>query len=279
MPLPATIEICQKDLFTAEDELKRKYDEITVRRLLRLREMYAWAVANPDAKDRQFVEVLVSRHRISQAAAYSALAIVKSMIPRIAEASRDYHRWRANEMLLETYQTAKKRKDTKTMERAASSYAKYNRVDIEDERAMPYDRIVVQPFTATDDPTVLGIKPIPNINEKIKEMLDKYRKETIDIEDIEFEEADLEEDELFGDGSAKPTVSPRRSSSGTCSACRALPEASSSPLSNTGSRTLCPGYSPHGSGGDSPKASIMSWGVVPRNGSRSPSPIRPTTNM
>ena len=40
MPLPATIEICQKDLFTAEDELKRKYDEITVRRLLRLREMY-----------------------------------------------------------------------------------------------------------------------------------------------------------------------------------------------------------------------------------------------
>ena len=115
MPLPATIEICQKDLFTAEDELKRKYDEITVRRLLRLREMYAWAVANPDAKDRQFVEVLVSRHRISQAAAYSDLAIVKSMIPRIAEASRDYHRWRANEMLLETYQTAKKRKDTKTM--------------------------------------------------------------------------------------------------------------------------------------------------------------------
>ena len=196
MPLPATIEICQKDLFTAEDELKRKYDEITVRRLLRLREMYAWAVANPDAKDRQFVEVLVSRHRISQAAAYSDLAIVKSMIPRIAEASRDYHRWRANEMLLETYQTAKKRKDTKTMERAASSYAKYNRVDIEDERAMPYDRIVVQPFTATDDPTVLGIKPIPNINEKIKEMLDKYRKETIDIEDIEFEEADLKEDEL-----------------------------------------------------------------------------------
>ena len=85
MPLPATIEICQKDLFTAEDELKRKYDEITVRRLLRLREMYAWAVANPDAKDRQFVEVLVSRHRISQAAAYSDLAIVKSMIPRIAE--------------------------------------------------------------------------------------------------------------------------------------------------------------------------------------------------
>lgn len=201
--MPNTLEICQRDLFTAEAELKKKYDDITVNRLLRLRDMYAWVVANPDAKDRQFVDTLMERYKVSQASAYSDLGIIKAMIPRITEASRDYHRWRANEMLLETYQMAKSLKDTKTMERAASSYAKYNKVDIEDERAMPYDQIVVQPFTATDDPSVLGIKPIPNINEKIKEMLDKYRKETIDIEDIEFEEADLEEEELFGDGNGE----------------------------------------------------------------------------
>ena len=96
---------------------------------------------------------------------------------------------------------AKKRKDTKTMERAASSYAKYNRIDLEDEQAVPYDLIVVQPFTATDDPSVLGIKPIPNIQEKIQKMIAKYRAETIDIEDVEYEEADLEEDVLFNDES------------------------------------------------------------------------------
>lgn len=125
------------------------------------------------------------------------------MIPRIAEASRDYHRWRANEMLLETYQTAKKRKDTKTMERRLPAMPNTTAWISRTSGPCRTTGIVVQPFTATDDPTVLGIKPIPNINEKIKEMLDKYRKETIDIEDIEFEEADLEEDELFGDGSAK----------------------------------------------------------------------------
>ena len=100
-------------------------------------------------------------------------------------------------MILETYQMAKKRKDTKTMEKAASSYAKYNRVDLEDEQAVPYDLIVVQPFTATDDPSVLGIKPIPHINERIQELLHKYQAENIDIEDVEFEEADLEESTLF----------------------------------------------------------------------------------
>ena len=83
------------------------------------------------------------------------------------------------------------------MEKAASSYAKFNRVDLEDEQVVPYDMIVVQPFTATDDPTVLGIKPIPNIREKIRTLLNKYRAENIDIEDIEYEEADLEEADLF----------------------------------------------------------------------------------
>lgn len=83
------------------------------------------------------------------------------------------------------------------MERAAASYAKYNRVDLEDEQTLPYELIVVQPFTATDDPTVLGIKPIPNIQQKISDMIAKYRAETLDIEDVEFEEADLEFDTLF----------------------------------------------------------------------------------
>jgi hypothetical protein len=100
-------------------------------------------------------------------------------------------------MILATYKMAEKRKDTKTMERAASSYAKHNRVDLEDEQAMPYDMIVPQPFTATDDPRVLGIEPIPNIQEKISAMIQKYRAETLDIEDVQFEEVDLELDTLF----------------------------------------------------------------------------------
>lgn len=83
------------------------------------------------------------------------------------------------------------------MEKAASSYAKFNRVDLEDEQAIPYDKIVVQPFTATDDPRVLGIEPIPNLKEKIRKMQEKYRRESMDIEDVSFEEADLEESELF----------------------------------------------------------------------------------
>ena len=129
--------------------------------------------------------------------AYRDLGVIKALLPHLAQASRDFHRYRYNEMILETYQMAKKRKDTKTMEKAASSYAKYNRVDLEDEQAVPYDLIVVQPFPATDDPSVLGIKPMLRLQERIQELLHKYQAENIDIEDIEYEEADLEENTLF----------------------------------------------------------------------------------
>ena len=199
MPVPATIDICRKDLFTAEEQMPEEYSPQQVQHILRIREMYTWLIANPDAKDREFVEEIISRHGIGRTTAYADLAIIKALLPVLASASRDFHRWRYNEMILETYQMAKKRKDTKTMEKAASSYAKYNRVDLEDEQAVPYELIVVQPFTPTDDPRVLGINPIPNLQKKIKEMVDFYRKETMDIEDVTFEEVDLMEDVLFID--------------------------------------------------------------------------------
>ena len=70
---------------------------------------------------------------------------------------------------------------------------------MEDETALPYHLIVVQPFTATDDPTVLGIKPIPNRQKFVEDLLSKYRAESADIDDVEYELADLEEDELWAD--------------------------------------------------------------------------------
>ena len=197
MPSPNTLDVCRVDLFTAKEDLEQRYPQVIVARVLRVREEYNWFISNPDAKDRQFIEFAVSRFSIVRSIAYNDLGIIKTLLPHLSQASRDFHRFRFNEMILETYQMAKKRKDTKTMEKAASSYAKFNRVDLEDEQAVPYDLIVVQPFTATNDPTVLGIKPIPRLQERIQELLHKYQAENIDIEDIEYEEADLEEQTLF----------------------------------------------------------------------------------
>ena len=197
MSNPSALDICRTDLFTKADELRQRFPPTVVEKVLRIREMYNWFISNPDASDREFAAEIMQRHGVAKSTAYADLAIVKSLLPLLATASRDFHRWRFNEMIMRTYKKAAAKGDTKTMERAASSYAKYNRVDLEDEQAVPYDMIVVQPFTATDDPSVLGIKPIPNIQQRIAKLIDKYRAESIDIQDVEFEEADLEFDQLF----------------------------------------------------------------------------------
>ena len=191
MPFPSVQDIVQVDFFTSEDVLREKYPDVSVERVLRLRGMYNWFVSNPESKDKEFVDECLSRYGVSKTLAYDDLRVIKSVLPHITQASRDYHRWKYNEMILETYQMAKKRKDTKTMERAATSYAKFNNVNVEDEQSVPYDLIVVQPFTATQDPSVLGIKPIPNIEQKISALIEKYRKESMDIDDIEYEEPDI----------------------------------------------------------------------------------------
>ena len=195
MPFPAVQDVVTTNFFTAEDELRKSLPAASVERVLRLRELYNWVISNPDCKDKEFVDVAIGRFGISKTLAYDDLKIIKSVLPNITQASRDYHRWKYNEMILETYQMAKKRKDTQTMERAATSYAKFNNVNVEDEQSVPYDMIVVQPFTATDDPTVLGIKPIPNIEKVISDMIEKYRAESLDIDDIEYEDADIVYDE------------------------------------------------------------------------------------
>lgn len=197
MPLPNIVELAKADLYTAKEELLKKYAQSQVDHLLRLRDMVTWNIANPDAKDRQFVDEVRTRYGLSLVTAYADLKIVKAILPNLSEASRDFHRWRYNEMILETYQMAKKRKDTKTMEKAATSYAKFNRIDIEDEQAVPYHMIVVQPFFPTTDPRVVGINLVPNIDERIRRLTRELSDSHPDTENIEYEEADLPLDEIF----------------------------------------------------------------------------------
>ena len=112
MARPQTVEIAKRDLFTAEAELMERYPAETVQRLLRLREEYTWLMSNPDAKDRVFIGEVRSRFGIGLTQAYADLSIVKALLPTLSQASRDFHRYRFNEMILETYQMGNARKDT-----------------------------------------------------------------------------------------------------------------------------------------------------------------------
>jgi len=98
-------------------------------------------------------------------------------------------------MVLNAYDLAERKKDARNMVAAADKYAKYNQLDKEDTFKIPWDEIVPQRFEPTSDPTVIGIKPVANIKEKIEAMKNKYIQDI--AEDIDYEDVDFDEDALF----------------------------------------------------------------------------------
>ena len=77
---------------------------------------------------------------------------------------------------------------------AADKYGKYNQLDKEDAERLPWEEMIVQRFEITSDPTVIGIKPQPNIKEKIQKMKDKYFGE---IQTVDFIEMPSDIEALF----------------------------------------------------------------------------------
>ena len=54
-----------------------------------------------------------------------------------------------------------------------------------------------QPFFPTTDPRVAGINPVPNIDERIRKLTRELSDTHPDTENIEYEEADMNLEEIF----------------------------------------------------------------------------------
>ena len=80
-------------------ELRDRYPQALVDKALRKCEIHNWFITNPDGTDREFVAEICQRHGIHRSTAYSDLAVVKSLLPMLGSASRDFHRWRTNQVI------------------------------------------------------------------------------------------------------------------------------------------------------------------------------------
>lgn len=196
MPLPATIDIAQKYLFAdAQEMTDAGIPELIQQRLIRLRDMYNFWLSFPSKKDLEIVGELENRYKIGKSTAYEDVRIIKRVLGDLAKTTKDYHRYKFCNMIDESFAMAKRMKDARAMASAANFYAKYTQLDKEDILDKGYDKIIVQPFEPTDDPTVLGIKAIPNVRERIKKKIQQYWSD--DIEDVDFEEVEFNEDQIF----------------------------------------------------------------------------------
>lgn len=205
MPLPAINDVAVRHLFASVDEMtKAGIPATTQQHIIRLRDMYNYWLAFPRKKDREIIAEIKHRYNLQNTQAYEDLRIIKNLLGNLQEASKQYHRYRFLEMITETYDLARTQKDARSMVAAADKYAKYMQLDKEDEHDARYDLIPIQPFEPTDDPTVIGIKPIADIREKIRRKKEQYWNE--DIEDVLPEMVEFNEDDIFH---PSPKTTPR----------------------------------------------------------------------
>jgi hypothetical protein len=190
-----TYDICVQHLYDDADKLAHLAPQVRDR-LLRIRSGYTIMQEYPSKADREIIQHIMTISGIERSAAYEDLRIIKDLLGSINRQSKDWHRFKFNNQIQKAYNMAELKNDPDSMVKAMATYAKFNQLDKEDIERIPWDEIIPQLFEPTEDPTVIGIKAIPNIREKIAAMKKKYMNE---IEDVTYDEIDIAKLEEYAD--------------------------------------------------------------------------------
>ena len=178
-------------LFASVDEMRAA--QVPVRqmeRLLRWRDAYTHWLGCPDDKIPDIVRFITGHFGVSISTAYDDARTVQTLIGELNRHSREFHRWRFIEMIGETFQMARDKEDPRAMAMAAATFAKATQLDRPEEDENPLEGLRPQPFAMSDDPTLLGYRPVENLRERIQ----KFRvNAAAEIQDVQYEEVDQEE--------------------------------------------------------------------------------------
>lgn len=183
MSRPLDIDIYSKHLFTDVAVMaQQKVPPMVQQRILRLRAIYDYWLCSPSVSPRDIVQWAVTSQDIAERTAYDDVWIVKQLLGNLNEDSRQWHQYNFNQKILEVYRRALSNDDYKTAGRALADYARYNRLDQEEDRQRDYDDVSVTPLSATIDPRTIGIEPLPNLQERIRKLNRSLSREPVDAD-------------------------------------------------------------------------------------------------
>lgn len=189
--LPVNIDEYASLLPLDDDQLlERHVNPLMLERLHRIRGLYAFWLQYPNKSIQEMVCQDTDMFKVSQSKAYEDIKLVQTLLGNIQAMTKDFARWRFNMMNERHIRAAERDHKHRAIAAMEKNYIIANQLDKEDTPDMAFDKIVPLQIEPTDDPTVLGIKRIPDLRGLIKKMIAKYSKS--DIEDAQYIE--IEED-------------------------------------------------------------------------------------
>ena len=193
MSVPVNIDAYSEYLPQDSVELRRQLvPEDTILRVERLRELSAYWRSYPSTSPKELVTRCMQIFKVGKSQAYDDIHILKILIGNLEATTKEFARWRVNQMIEEDRKAAKRDGEHRAVASMQKNLIKNNLTDKEDTPDLAFDKIVPLEIVATDDPSVIGIKKIPDLRGRIKKLIKKYDAEAEFAEFIEIPATDNE---------------------------------------------------------------------------------------
>ena len=194
---PETIERTQRFLFASEEEMNEANLSVNQQtRLLRLRDMYLYWLRHPSYSDKAIVSQLVMQYQISLSTAYEDVRLLKICLGNLGQVTRQWCQYVFMQRCEEGFAMARASGDANAFAKVLSALGKFTRLDHDEDIGPDYSQIIPQQFELTSDPSEAGFQRIPNVNEKVRVLFARYKKESEEAVYTEFIEESTEKDDL-----------------------------------------------------------------------------------
>lgn len=186
MSVPKDIDNYTSLIALDENQLRENnVAEEVITRVIRFRALYTYWCKFSSKSPREIVEFDIMMFKVGESQAYDDVHCLKVIMGNLQETSKKFWRWRINQMLEEDRKAAKRDGDHRAVASIEKNFIKNNLTDKEDTPDMAFDKIVPAEIQATDDPSAIGIKPLPNLRARIKKLNKKYYADAEFVEFIE----------------------------------------------------------------------------------------------
>lgn len=178
MSLPVNIDQYSEYLPQDSRELRlQSVPEDIIVRVERLRELSAYWRSYPSTSPKELVNRCMQLFQVGKSQAYDDIHLLKILIGNLEATTKEFARWRVNQMIEEDRQAARRSGDWRAVASMQKNYILNNQTDKPDTPDMAFDKIVPQQFEPTDDPSVVGIKAPKNLRALRDKMIRQYVKE------------------------------------------------------------------------------------------------------
>lgn len=194
MSVPVNIDQYSEYLPVSSDELRQQLvPEDTIQRIERLRELSSYWRSYPGTSPKELVTRCMQIFKVGKSQAYDDIHILKILIGNLEATTKEFARWRVNQMIEEDRTAARRDGDWRAVASMQKNYILNNQTDKPDTPDMAFDKIVPLQLEPTDDPSVLGIKAPKNLRALRDKLIKQFSKDDEFAEYTEVPTDDKEE--------------------------------------------------------------------------------------